>query len=136
MKRCISHKHTLQYILCYIIAGRDWCASCTYGVPACDGGGAHVLEAVLADGQLRQAGVLLGVGRRVPRRHLKPTHLQLTDAVLRLVGDRVDARFILQAPCRPVTNAIQGALFGNVFVCTTAGVLRHHRTAGTMPPDH
>ena len=45
------------------------------GVPLHDAAELHVLEAELADEDLGQGGVLLGVGGLVPHHHLVTTHL-------------------------------------------------------------
>ena len=54
----------------------------THRMSTCDDGRAHVLETILADVELGEAGVLLGVGGGVPRVHLVAPHLYLLDAVL------------------------------------------------------
>ena len=54
-----------------------------------------VLEAILADVNLGQSCILLGVRRRIPRVHLIATHLQLTYAILLLVTKGVVSRHLI-----------------------------------------
>ena len=75
-----------NWILEEFRVGKDCCG---YRVPSQDGGTLHVLQAVLADVELGQAGVLLGVGWGVPCIHHILTHLKLLDAVLLFLGQLV-----------------------------------------------